>query len=1033
MVFPCKLQSHMTRLDNSNLILNNKMQFMNKIWKAMMIPVVCTAMGQSVELIRDGQPRAEIVVAENADEPIRLAAQDLQYYLARMSGAELPIVTADQSKEERRICVGESACTRQVNWYKPATFKTSGYEIRVQHNLVILAGAEKRAQSPATLYSGEVSRHGQKLAVASSAGQDEGDCGASHAVTEFLEMLGVRFYAPYENGTIIPQKSTVTVPWMSHFQEAAFARRHFQVDYALERDPEGQRWLRRLNGGSFIEPAGILPLSAVFRQLGKAPDEWLAKDQQGRVLQTSDGHPYPRFTQPGYQQACIKLIRETLEAAPGLKRIELVLPDPRGNGDTSDHDACQTKKVYPQPVNSDIMVSFLTTIANEVGKTHPDCLLICQGAPGNVVPSPHICQNLPSNLLLQPIGCGAALYGNPDVRKKHEKKLAGLAELTTEKAMQQVEWWDEPAIPGTPRQGFWFMHGLQKIRQAQTAFLNGFRMTLAGDPTACRLAEIPMTHLMYYVNSKLLWEPTLDLSALLDEYCRLWFGPAAAQMKSFLQYAESIAERTEKRSISLDSGQLLEEDLPIVFELLDKAIAQTSSDTVYRQRLEALAQSLAPMKHVFERFTPGNTEVTGTVLPKEAICDGNLEKYRQWYKLPGENEQERTEFALAVQEYRNRMLVAFRCYEANPAPTQPTPPDDPTLFDGSHVSFSFSNPYRNSYTIAVNPSGSFCASSTDPEELAANGDCLGWNPQTFTWAKRYPDHWEAEVEFALTDCGKSPDWFEAWKIEVARVRLNHGKLQRTALTDGKFTLPRTNSRGEFMYKNYVVLKKLPGTPEECTYTVRRATMPVELSAAWDSPCWKDIPVIQMGWEMLTARTAAPGFRPEPQAKIQYDDQFLYVLYQVKDKFVRGVFQNDQDSVCLDSCMEFFVKPTSTSPYYNFECNCIGTLLLYEVTQKKGKNVFNPLPLEELKTVQRFATMPRKLDGEIAEPMTWRLGLKIPLELFTRRAGVELPLSGQVWHANVYKCADWSANPRWMMWKKNRTFHAPEGFGTLIFE
>ena len=71
--------------------------------------------------------------------------------------------------------------------------------------------------------------------------------------------------------------------------------------------------------------------------------------------------------------------------------------------------------------------------------------------------------------------------------------------------------------------------------------------------------------------------------------------------------------------------------------------------------------------------------------------------------------------------------------------------------------------------------------------------------------------------------------------------------------------------------------------------------------------------------------------------------------------------------------------------------------------------------------------------EIDKPVTWRLGLKIPLSLFIRRTGVQQALSGQVWYGNVYKCADWTSNPCWLMWKKNDGFHNPEGFGAFIFE
>ena len=93
----------------------------------------------------------------------------------------------------------------------------------------------------------------------------------------------------------------------------------------------------------------------------------------------------------------------------------------------------------------------------------------------------------------------------------------------------------------------------------------------------------------------------------------------------------------------------------------------------------------------------------------------------------------------------------------------------------------------------------------------------------------------------------------------------------------------------------------------------------------------------------------------------------------------------------------------------------------------------PLSLEELKEVKRFSTLPRNLTGETNGPLTWRLGLQIPLSLFVQRTGVPQTLSGQVWYGNVYKCADWTSKPCWLMWKKNDGFHNPEGFGAFIFE
>ena len=45
-----------------------------------------------VQLVRDGHPQAQIVIAEHPPRMVSLAAQELQEHLRKISGAELPIV-----------------------------------------------------------------------------------------------------------------------------------------------------------------------------------------------------------------------------------------------------------------------------------------------------------------------------------------------------------------------------------------------------------------------------------------------------------------------------------------------------------------------------------------------------------------------------------------------------------------------------------------------------------------------------------------------------------------------------------------------------------------------------------------------------------------------------------------------------------------------------------------------------------------------------------------------------------------------------
>ena len=791
-------------------------------------------------------------------------------------------------------------------------------------------------------------------------------------------------------------------------------------------------WFRRLKSGSSLSPVGVLPLAAVLKKDVKP--EWAALDENGNRLTTDEGCIFPRFTDRGFQQACVRFVRRMLDANPGMKELELVLPVLRGVNDSRDLKAWQTRRVYPEPVQANIMTAFYLAVAEEVRKTHPDRILTCR----NDFPGPEYRQKLGGNLKFLPNSRSVVTYASVQERDKYLKQLENLADWFGKYPMQQREWWNEFGCPETPRQGFWFMHALQQIRKSQQPLVSGIVIDAATEPSG-RLAEVPLTHLMYYVNSKLQWDPDLDMEALLNEYCELRFGPAAREMKTFLTYAEDLAAHQGGRSLSVQNENLREIDLQFWFELLAKAKARTAAGTVYRRRIEDLEKAFAPLKKLFAEQASG-TLITGKILPKDTQCTGDFSKYGEWFTVPGSNPKRRTEFSLALTEDRSRIFAAVRCYDPNMSGHTRgwTPPDDPGIFRDDHLRIEFNSAERNGYMVAVNSGGSYADGSSDPGELSRNGCFLGWNrPMNQVRVKRGTDRWEAEIMIHTAGCGKIPDFGEPWGINILRCsgKKRNGSEKPAGLGKKyryRLIFPKVDSRNRPLNSYYVRHELIPGCKIESVYTVKRAAGPVDLSSPWEGKDWKNVPEMRLGWEMIMPRSS--GFRPDARAKIQYDDKYLYVLYQVHDRYVRSIILNDQGSVCLDSCMEFFVRPDKNGPYYNFECNCIGTLLLYEIVrQNNNKLKMSPLPVDELREVKRFSTLPRTFSGECEKPLTWRLGLQIPLSFFVRRAGVQLPLKGQVWYGNIYKCADWTTHPCWLMWKKNETFHYPEGFGALVFE
>lgn len=64
-------------------------------------------------IVKDGQPRAEIVIAEKPERSVRLAVEDLRTYVEKITGARLPIVTKPSGKAVK-LFVGRSPHTDKL-------------------------------------------------------------------------------------------------------------------------------------------------------------------------------------------------------------------------------------------------------------------------------------------------------------------------------------------------------------------------------------------------------------------------------------------------------------------------------------------------------------------------------------------------------------------------------------------------------------------------------------------------------------------------------------------------------------------------------------------------------------------------------------------------------------------------------------------------------------------------------------------------------------------------------------------------------
>lgn len=174
------------------------------------------------------------------------------------------------------------------------------------------------------------------------------------------------------------------------------------------------------------------------------------------------------------------------------------------------------------------------------------------------------------------------------------------------------------------------------------------------------------------------------------------------------------------------------------------------------------------------------------------------------------------------------------------------------------------------------------------------------------------------------------------------------------------------------------------------------------------------------------------YKPSMKFRVAHTGDRILVQYEVEEASVRAVASHDNGRVWEDACAEFFVQPDEASgKYYNFECNCAGTLLLGY--GKPGER--EHAPSEVMQSVDRWASLGRMPFEERMGDCKWRLALVIPVTALFHD-DIRL-LDGLDMRANFYKCGDKLTTPHFLSWSKielpSPCFHCPPFFGQIHFD
>lgn len=182
--------------------------------------------------------------------------------------------------------------------------------------------------------------------------------------------------------------------------------------------------------------------------------------------------------------------------------------------------------------------------------------------------------------------------------------------------------------------------------------------------------------------------------------------------------------------------------------------------------------------------------------------------------------------------------------------------------------------------------------------------------------------------------------------------------------------------------------------------------------AWESANVADINITN--W---TGYDAAP----KTTGKLLYNDNGIYVQLETDEKPLLARYCNQNDSVCCDSCMEFFFRPNENDArYFNFEFNPFGTMALAVRTSR-----YDPVYPQKDK---KYFNVKSYVDDK-----RWVLQFCIPFEFIDEIFGSHT----KTIYGNLYKCGAEASKKYsatyYPVISEKPDFHRPECFGKFVLE
>ena len=586
-------------------------------------------------VIRDGQPNAEIIIAEGASRMQRLAAVELRDHVEGISGAKLEIRNVP-SGERLRIFVGKSSHTDELGIVAEG-LEHGAFRIVSGKDWLALIGDDADFR-PHALHARDVSDRargrtewdrltGGRWALpidktdrrrhAETGWWQDDQRGSLNAVHEFLRGLGVRWFMPGELGTVIHRRDSIPLPQVDQTVRPDFAlRQHNSGRWDLI-SREEILWHFRLGlnwGGEHLGLGRRHAMQAVLAReemKREHPDYYAIWDGKRQTDYIGDGAPC--LSSEGFFAEHVRYVRAVLDTFDE-PMVDIGFPDNLGKtGKRCECERCVAQYDLKRPFGglSDYVWGYSNRVAEEVAKTHPDKLLFGYAYQQTWLP-PEKIGRLHPNLAVVFATVWRHKRLHPELSPPTKRNIDATRQAWAPKVSSGVIYnWEYYLFPRLKKDGWhgtpvYFPHAIAHDLRALKGIpglrgeyvevtRNDPKMSLPDTSTPWgprgELYAPGFAHLNVHLTARFYWDVEQDVDALLVDYCKRFYGPAAKEMKAFIEFCE---KNWPKLSPSNPDAELLRQ----MRQFLADALVKAGDSTSYTRRIELISGYTKPLQSI---------------------------------------------------------------------------------------------------------------------------------------------------------------------------------------------------------------------------------------------------------------------------------------------------------------------------------------------------------------------------------------------------------------------------------------------------